>query len=220
MTALAKELTTARTLLLPASAASAAPPGPSRSSPLPVGVGFILAHPSAASHFLASALPVLREHRPAAVWLFAPRPEDLVSGSVADIVAALRGEGFTVAFQVGSVAAARQAARDGADVLVVQGADAGGHQSAFECGGAGVVSLVPEVVDMLEAEFPAAPREVAVVAAGGIVEGRGVAAALALGEWVNHDYIAPARFWFRMLYGMMEADDGCGVVTAKGRTGS
>lgn len=79
-------------------------------------------------------------------------------------------------FQVGTVAAARQAVRDGADAVVCQGVDAGGHQFV---GGAGVVSLVVEVGDMLEAK---GGREVVVVAAGGIVDGRGVAAALALGE--------------------------------------
>jgi nitronate monooxygenase len=132
-----------------------------------------------------------------AVWLFAPRPGDVAGGDVARVVAALRGEGFVVVWQVGSVKAAGEAVfpfgfgsgssvgggggkgegNKGADVLVVQGVDAGGHQFA---GGAGVVSLVPEVGDMLEREGRGG-GEVVVVAAGGIVDGRGVAAALALG---------------------------------------
>lgn len=78
--------------------------------------------------------------------------------------------------QVGSVAAAREAAAHGADVVVAQGTDAGGHQWAS---GAGVVSLAPEVADALRDGFPG--REVAVWAAGGIADGRGVAAAMALG---------------------------------------
>lgn len=45
--------------------------------------------------------------------------------------------------------------------------------------GASIVALVPEIVDMLRDEFP--DREIAVWAAGGLVDGRGVAAALALG---------------------------------------
>ncbi|OAA52249.1 2-nitropropane dioxygenase [Beauveria brongniartii RCEF 3172] len=65
---------------------------------------------------------------------------------------------------------------DGADVVVCQGIDAGGHQFRR---GMGVVSFVPEVRRMLQEEFP--EREVALVAAGGIVNGKGVAAALALG---------------------------------------
>lgn len=80
-------------------------------------------------------------------------------------------------YQVGTVASARQAVRDGADIVVAQGVDAGGHQFAS---GAGIVSLVPEVVEMVEREFPG--REVVVIAAGGISDGRGVAGALALGE--------------------------------------
>lgn len=78
--------------------------------------------------------------------------------------------------QVGNVAAAREAVVDGADVVVCQGIDAGGHQFRK---GSGVLSLVPEVRMMLEEEF--ADRDVAIVAAGGIVNGKGVAAALALG---------------------------------------
>lgn len=105
-----------------------------------------------------------------------------------------------IAVQVGSVAAAREAARYGADVIVAQGADAGGHQFARA---AGVISLVPEIVDMLrEEEFDGRgvergegqeegegegegkkrkKRDITVWAAGGIADGRGVAAALALG---------------------------------------
>ncbi|KXX81998.1 Nitronate monooxygenase [Madurella mycetomatis] len=169
LTALTNELTAARALLSPL---------PTASSPLPVGVGFLLVHASVAAHFLSTVVPVLRAHRPAAVWLFAPRDEDVASGVVGRIVAALRAEGLVVFFQVGTVASARQAVRDGADVLVVQGVDAGGHQ--FARGGAGVVSLVPEVVDMLEG-LDLEGKEVPVVAAGGVVDGRGVAAALALG---------------------------------------
>lgn len=65
------------------------------------------------------------------------------------------------------------------DVLVVQGTDAGGHGLER---GAGVVALVPEVADAVGALSLAAGKKApALVAAGGVVEGRGVAAALALG---------------------------------------
>ncbi|RWA05723.1 hypothetical protein EKO27_g9382, partial [Xylaria grammica] len=64
----------------------------------------------------------------------------------------------------------------GADVIVAQGVDAGGHQFVKA---ASVVSLVPEVKDMVRDEFPG--KEIAVWAAGGIADGRGVAAVLALG---------------------------------------
>ncbi|KAK2055872.1 inosine monophosphate dehydrogenase [Colletotrichum caudatum] len=139
---------------------------------LPLGVGFITSHETA-TRFNANVLPVLARHRVAAAWLFAPNPETRPHG---DIVPALRARGIRVFVQVGNVAAAREAAADGADALVAQGTDAGGHQFARGCG---VVALVPEVRAMLAAEFPG--RDVAVAAAGGIAEGSGVAAALALG---------------------------------------
>lgn len=79
--------------------------------------------------------------------------------------------------QVGNVAAATEAVEDGADVLVCQGIDAGGHQYRQ---GTGVVTLVLEVRRMLEKDF--ASRSVGVVAAGGLTDGKGVAAMMALGE--------------------------------------
>ncbi|KAK4191121.1 Nitronate monooxygenase [Podospora australis] len=150
---------------------------------LPVGVGFLLCH-SSVSYLIETTIPVLNQHRPQAVWLFAPRDKDLASGLIKRIVEALRGEGYKVFFQVGTVASARQALGDGADVVVAQGADAGGHQFV---GGAGLVGLVPEVLEMVETEFGEEKRRkegrerVVVVAAGGVVEGRGMAGALALG---------------------------------------
>lgn len=80
---------------------------------------------------------------------------------------------------MGNVTAAREAIEDGADVIVSQGIDAGGHQYRK---GMGVVSLVPEVKDLVEEMGKTG--EVAVMAAGGIVCGQGAAAALALGEFV------------------------------------
>lgn len=79
--------------------------------------------------------------------------------------------------QVGNVAAAREAVRDGADVIVAQGIDAGGHQFVA---GAGIVSLVPEVKAMLVEQGKR--DDVAVVAAGGIADGSAVVGAIALGE--------------------------------------
>ncbi|KAK4249736.1 hypothetical protein C7999DRAFT_39219 [Corynascus novoguineensis] len=112
------------------------------------GIGFILCHDTFAAHFERTVVPLLLRHRPAAVWLFAPRPEDVAEGAadsaVARVITRLRREGFGAMVQVGTVAAARAAVVQaseggGADVLVVQGADAGGHQ--FAGGGAGIISL-------------------------------------------------------------------------------
>jgi nitronate monooxygenase len=70
-----------------------------------------------------------------------------------------------------------QAEGAGADVIIAQGMEAGGHRAAFDAEGAefrlvGLMSLLPVVVDAVR---------IPVVASGGIADGRGVAAALALG---------------------------------------
>jgi NAD(P)H-dependent flavin oxidoreductase YrpB (nitropropane dioxygenase family) len=70
---------------------------------------------------------------------------------------------------VGSIASAKRAAEAGFDFIVAQGQEAGGHV----CGQLGLLALLPQVVDTV------AP--VPVLAAGGIVDRRGVSAAIALG---------------------------------------
>ncbi|KAJ4407440.1 hypothetical protein N0V82_009930 [Gnomoniopsis sp. IMI 355080] len=154
LTQLAKELEAARSIL-----------GLTEMSltPAPVGVGLLTSHESANSTV------------PQAVWLFAPDP-DSSPRAQPEVIAACHEHGFKVFVQVGTVAAAREAAQDGADVIVAQGIDAGGHQYAS---GAGVISLVPEVKLMLEEEF--AGKQIALVAAGGIAHENAVVAAVALG---------------------------------------
>ncbi len=78
---------------------------------------------------------------------------------------------------VTSVTEARQAQARGADVIVAQGAEAGGHRGTFdpanaEAVQAGLFSLLPAIVDHVD---------LPVVATGGIADARGVAAALHLG---------------------------------------
>lgn len=86
--------------------------------------------------------------------------------------------GSKVVAMVTNVDDARAVEASGVDVIIAQGLEAGGHRSHFEkpagaeLGDLGVMSLVPEVVDAVS---------VPVVAAGGIVDGRGLVAALALG---------------------------------------
>jgi NAD(P)H-dependent flavin oxidoreductase YrpB (nitropropane dioxygenase family) len=94
----------------------------------------------------------------------------------------LRDAGVSVWEQVGTVADAERAAADGVDVIVAQGWEAGGHNY----GGMGLSALVPAVVD-------AVGDRALVLAAGGIADGRGVAAALTLGAdgvWVGTRLVA------------------------------
>jgi nitronate monooxygenase len=77
--------------------------------------------------------------------------------------------GIKVCDQVGSVSAARRAKSAGVDFIIAQGIEAGGHIA----GTVSTMVLVPRVVDSV--------HPVPVVAAGGIADGRGLAAALALG---------------------------------------
>jgi nitronate monooxygenase len=145
---------------------------------LNIGVGFITFHPTI-KNLVESVKPILQKHKPAAVWLFAPAAGEPNAHIM--IIPALKslgqGWGLKVFEQVGTVAAAREAVGHGADGIVAQGVDAGGHQWAK---GAGIVVLVPEIKEMLAKEFP--DRNIAVLAAGGIADGKGAAAALALGE--------------------------------------
>jgi nitronate monooxygenase len=75
-----------------------------------------------------------------------------------------------------TVAEARWLAANGADAIIAQGFEAGGHRGSFSdspgAGMVGTMALVPQIVDAVR---------VPVIAAGGIVDGRGLAAAFALG---------------------------------------
>ncbi|KAI5462488.1 hypothetical protein BGZ63DRAFT_403710 [Mariannaea sp. PMI_226] len=142
--------------------------------PIPIGTAFLTGHESM-SEFNKTALPILAKHNPAAVWLFSQNPELNLHTAMIKAVKAL-DPAPVVFVQVGNLATAREAIKDGADVLVAQGIDGGGHQFRR---GAGIVTLVPEIRNLLENEYP--NHDIGLVAAGGISEGRGVVAALALG---------------------------------------
>ncbi len=89
--------------------------------------------------------------------------------------------GAKVLHTISSGSAARRAVDDGADVIVAQGWEAGGHVE----GGVTTMALVPAVVD----EVGATP----VIAAGGVADGRGLAAAMALGAsgaWIGTRFLA------------------------------
>ena len=93
----------------------------------------------------------------------------------------LHAAGARVWMQVGSVDEAADAVEMGADLVIAQGIEAGGHNRST----AGTFCLVPAVVDAI------AP--VPVLAAGGIADGRGVVAAVALGAdgaWIGTRFLA------------------------------
>jgi nitronate monooxygenase len=92
----------------------------------------------------------------------------------------LHGAGTAVMAVVGAVRHARKVADSGVDLIVAQGHDAGGHNSPI-----GTMALVPQVVD--------AAKGAPVLAAGGIGDGRGVAAAMMLGAagaWIGTRFLA------------------------------
>lgn len=136
---------------------------------LPVGVGFLCFGCS-----VDEAVPLVREQRPAVAWLFASKELSDYATWAQRIREASPDTAIWV--QTGSVTAALEIARTAKpDVLVMQGLDAGGHGLEK---GASIISLLPEASDVLrEAGFGA----ISLVAAGGIAESRGAAAALALG---------------------------------------
>lgn len=121
------------------------------------GVGFITWSMAKQPQLLDIAL----ERKPAAVMLSFGEPALFADG--------IKRAGALLICQIQSIAMARDAVACGADVLVAQGTEAGGHGASR-----GLMSLVPEVIDAVGTAVP-------VVAAGGIADGRGLAAAVMLG---------------------------------------
>jgi enoyl-[acyl-carrier protein] reductase II len=129
-------------------------------------------------------------------------------GVPASVVELCHQHGVLVVSMCGRVEHAIRARDAGCDVVVAQGTEAGGHT-----GYVATMPLVPLVVDAVGADIP-------VVAAGGIFDGRGLAAALALGAdgvWVGTRFIATPEA--RALPGFREgilasAEDGTTISRA------
>jgi nitronate monooxygenase len=109
-------------------------------------------------------------HRSALDWVIAQEPAAIMLsfGDPTPFADAVLSAGITLMVQVTTLPDARRALDVGADVVVAQGAEAGGHGE-----GRGTLPFVPAVVD--------AAHGTPVLAAGGIADGRGLAAALVLG---------------------------------------
>jgi nitronate monooxygenase len=183
---------------------------------LPVGVGFLL---WAGDKLLQDALPILKRHMPAAVWLFADEHLDQLATWTKECRRVTSNKS-KIWIQVGTVADALQAVKVcRPDVLVVQGSDAGGH-GLEKC--AGLISLLPEVDDTIasycrENNIP----QPTLIAAGGIMDGRGVAASIALGAFgvvMGTRYLACPESNMAKGYqdAVLKASDG-GVNTARGK---
>jgi enoyl-[acyl-carrier protein] reductase II len=102
-------------------------------------------------------------------------------GVPAEVVDLCHSHGLLVVNMCGKVDHARRALDAGCDMVVAQGTEAGGHT-----GQVATMPLVPQIVDAVGATIP-------VAAAGGIFDGRGLAAALALGAdgvWMGTRFIA------------------------------
>ena len=136
---------------------------------LPVGVGFINWGAD-----LDKSITAIQKYKPCAVWFFGAHDSSTDLVPWAQQIREVTAGTTKVWVQVCSVKEAVSVVETvRPDVLVVQGSDAGGHGLAQS---ASIVSLVPEVVDAL-----AADHRVPILASGGIVDARGVVAALALG---------------------------------------
>ena len=114
-------------------------------------------------------------HKPKAIYLSFDDPEPFASQA--------RAAGSVVICQLQTRADAERAIDIGADVIVAQGTEGGGHG-----GSRATLTLVPEIADLIAQRAP----QTLLCAAGGIVDGRGLAAALMLGA---DGVVVGTRFW-------------------------
>ncbi|OJZ74100.1 oxidoreductase [Mycobacterium paraffinicum] len=137
-----------------------------------VGCGFITWSLARQPELLDVAL----ERRPAAIMLS--------FGELQPFADRIRATGVPLIAQAQTLDHARRALDAGADVVVAQGGEAGGHGMTARS----TFTLVPDVVDLVAERSPGTPT----LAAGGVSDGRGLAAALALGA---DGALVGTRFW-------------------------
>lgn len=110
-------------------------------------------------------------------------------GNPAGIIEQARRQGATVMSLCGNVKQARRLEASGVDVIIAQGHEAGGHTGRI-----GTMTLVPQIVDAVR---------VPVLAAGGLADGRGLVAALALGAqgvWMGSRFVASVEAFAHVNY--------------------
>ncbi len=112
-----------------------------------------------------------------------PKAVFLSFGNPAPFVTQIKDAGAMLICQVQTLKDAKHAIAVGADIIVAQGAEAGGHGEKRA-----TFTLVPEVADYIAKTAP----DVLLVAAGGIADGRGLAASLMLGA---DGVLVGSRFW-------------------------
>jgi nitronate monooxygenase/enoyl-[acyl-carrier protein] reductase II len=115
-------------------------------------------------------VPLLDEEAFEATLEAKPAVVSLALGDPGHLVERAHAAGAKVVHQVHTVGQARRVAELGVDVIIAQGSEAGGQGMAL---GVGAMALIPQVVD--------AVVPVPVLAAGGVADGRGLAAVLVLG---------------------------------------
>jgi nitronate monooxygenase len=153
----------------------------------PFGVGFISHRPDAAELMTVALAEGVR----------------IVAHSFADpapFVAPAHDLGALVLAQVRSVEGARWAAESGVDAITAQGTEAGGHTGRIS-----TLPLVPAIVDVA--------GSIPVIAAGGIGDGRGLAAALVLGAegaWIGTRFLATEECGVSDAYKRRVVDAGAG----------
>jgi nitronate monooxygenase len=124
----------------------------------------------------ASHVDLALVHQPAAIFLS--------FGDASPYVEQIHRAGVPLICQVHDLAGVEEALQVGADAVCVQGGEAGGHGK----GTRSTFTLVPEAADLIAEQRP----EVLLLAAGGIADGRSIAAALTLGA---DGVVAGTRFW-------------------------
>jgi nitronate monooxygenase len=134
----------------------------------PLAIGFI-SHSTCKNGDFSRLEHVLKHHHPQVVQFFAPAIVESKSQTNIDLAHHYHAK---VLVQIGSVREAREAIDAGVDGIIAQGSEAGGHGLRRDLGN-GTLSLAARVAKIAS--------EIPVLAAGGIVDGRGLAAALALG---------------------------------------